>query len=101
MKPPTPVYGPTLKPSQAPGVKQCSCCGREAGKWVQWFNRDTAFGICARCADEEFTRKVWGLQTDPVEFFKRYGEPGKHFEGTDEMRQAYDNIHKTEKESEA
>jgi len=29
----------------------CCCCGNYAGKWQQWWNRDTGFGICSRCID--------------------------------------------------
>ena len=31
------------------GKKICSCCGKDAGVWEQWFNQDKGFGICAKC----------------------------------------------------
>ena len=27
----------------------CACCGGDAGRFVQWWNQDTGFGICASC----------------------------------------------------
>ena len=27
----------------------CACCGGNAGKFQQWYNQDTGYGICARC----------------------------------------------------
>lgn len=27
----------------------CACCGEPAGRWAQWFNQDTGYGICLRC----------------------------------------------------
>lgn len=32
----------------------CNCCGESAGRFAQWWNRDTGFGQCGRCTD-------WGL----------------------------------------
>lgn len=32
-------------------VEQCCCCGGYAGKWEQWRNRDTGYGICRKCSD--------------------------------------------------
>ena len=29
---------------------QCACCGQDAGRWQQWWNRDTGFGLCGKCA---------------------------------------------------
>ena len=29
----------------------CCCCGESAGTWQQWWNRDTGFGVCAKCVD--------------------------------------------------
>jgi len=29
----------------------CCCCGESAGKWAQWFNRDTGYGVCAKCVE--------------------------------------------------
>ena len=38
--------------AHAPGTVRrltCACCGDDAGRWAQWWNQDTGFGICARC----------------------------------------------------
>ena len=29
----------------------CCCCGADAGRWKQHWNRDTGYGICAACVD--------------------------------------------------
>lgn len=28
---------------------RCCCCGASAGRWQQWWNRDTGYGVCTRC----------------------------------------------------
>lgn len=28
----------------------CCCCGRFAGRFHQWWNRDTGYGCCRPCA---------------------------------------------------
>ena len=48
----------------------CCCCGNYAGKWQQWWNRDTGFGICSRCIDwmkgrgtpEEEMKGMYGVE---------------------------------------
>lgn len=27
----------------------CCCCGDNAGRWQQHWNRDTGYGVCAKC----------------------------------------------------
>lgn len=27
----------------------CACCGADAGRWAQHWNRDTGYGVCSRC----------------------------------------------------
>lgn len=27
----------------------CACCGGDAGRWQQWYNQDTGYGVCADC----------------------------------------------------
>lgn len=58
---------------------RCACCGSDAGRWKQWPNRDTGFGLCAPCA-------VWlrqprgsqpGLTAEELE--RNYGRPGEHY----------------------
>lgn len=48
----------------------CCCCGEPAGLWRQWFNRDTGFGVCAKCVawvrsrggSEEEIRSNYGVE---------------------------------------
>lgn len=57
----------------------CACCGGEAGKFEQWFNQDTGFGICRRCFDWIEQRE----QRKPAEFRmdmrRAYGIPGVNY----------------------
>lgn len=49
-------------------ILQCACCGRNAlGK--QWWNQDTGYGVCARCAYDE----------DQEQVEKMYGKAGEHY----------------------
>lgn len=53
---------------------KCSCCGGDAGRFAQWPNRDTGYGICPRCV-------TWALderQESPEEFRRNYGIAGIH-----------------------
>ena len=34
----------------------CACCGGEAGRWKQWFNQDTGFGVCSACVEWQKAR---------------------------------------------
>ncbi len=52
---------------------QCSCCG-ESALGRQWFNRDTGYGLCARCVYWLAERK-----TDPEEMQSNYGRAGFHY----------------------
>ena len=51
----------------------CCCCGSET-KGQQWYNRDTGYGLCDRCAG-------WleGKNTTPEEMKSCYGEKGVHY----------------------
>jgi hypothetical protein len=53
----------------------CAVCGSDAGRWAQWHNRDTGFGLCLRC--------VGWLRNDrkmPAEELRRlYGVAGVNF----------------------
>lgn len=56
----------------------CSCCGEDAGKWLQFHNQDTGHGLCSRCADwiiERDQRKPPEWRTD---MNRTYGTPGIH-----------------------
>ncbi len=55
---------------------ECACCGGWAGRWVQFFNQDTGFGLCASCA--AWIAGRWGKQ----EVLRSYGKPGKNFDGS-------------------
>jgi hypothetical protein len=51
----------------------CCCCGdRTLGR--QWWNRDTGFGLCQRCADWIPTRG-----TTEEEMQQLYGTQGVHY----------------------
>ena len=55
---------------------RCACCGNDAGKWHQWPNQDSGFGLCSRCADwiiERDARKPPDWRTD---MNRTYGIPG-------------------------
>lgn len=63
--------------------KRCACCGDDAGRWEQWHNQDTGFGICRKCVDWIMTRLVFGRPNPdgaPLEFCRTYGLPGQHYE---------------------
>jgi hypothetical protein len=52
----------------------CSCCGDDAGRHVQHYNRDTGYGICAKCV-------AWlRSRNEPeAEITKNYGIEGVNF----------------------
>jgi len=52
----------------------CSCCGGDAGRWLQWWNQDTGFGICVRCVDWRRSRG-----TDAATILDYYGKRGVHW----------------------
>lgn len=50
---------------------RCSCCGEAAGRWKQWHNKDTGYGVCLRCVTwmrqegretEENIRRLYGVE---------------------------------------
>jgi len=51
--------------------KTCCCCGGDAGRWEQWFNRDSGYGMCAKCI-------TWlrGRGTQEAEIHDLYGVEG-------------------------
>jgi hypothetical protein len=49
----------------------CCCCGGDAGKWQQHWNRDTGFGVCFRCVEW-----VKGRGTTDAEVADLYGKEG-------------------------
>lgn len=52
----------------------CCCCGESAGKWKQHWNRDTGYGICAKCVTWARSR---GETED--EITSLYGTEGKNW----------------------
>jgi hypothetical protein len=51
----------------------CCCCGGST-RGRQWHNRDTGYGLCARCY--EWIRN--GGKESPEDMLSYYGEPGIH-----------------------
>lgn len=67
----SPAAGNTnARPEPTKSRKTCACCGGEA-YGAQWWNRDTGYGICAKCVDWQLSRK-----TSPAEILNLYGVEG-------------------------
>lgn len=49
----------------------CCCCGADAGRWRQHWNRDTGFGVCSPCVDTMRSRG-----TSDAEIADLYGTAG-------------------------
>lgn len=64
------VYGPvTIKPTQS---LTCCCCG-DSTRGRQWYNRDTGFGLCSKCAE-------WIAMRETPEYMQElYGTPNEHY----------------------
>jgi len=62
----------------------CACCGQST-RGRQWWNRDTGYGVCPRCADDNTKRYGEGLAADTKEnpcsqtTHALYGVRGYHF----------------------
>ena len=52
---------------------ECCCCGEDAGRWVQWHNRDTGYGMCRRCIDR------FGPRMGADEIRSNYGVEGVNY----------------------
>lgn len=53
----------------------CCCCGGDAGRFDQHWNRDTGYGICAKCI-------AWlrsGNRESEEEIRQNYGKEGVNF----------------------
>ena len=48
----------------------CCCCGAQAGRWQQHWNRDTGYGLCAKCA--AWIPRRWP-ETDMEQTFGKVG----------------------------
>ena len=57
---------------------ECCCCGGDAGRWQQWHNRDTGYGVCAKCVDWIKTRPLLREvdRPDDAEILRLYGQEG-------------------------
>ena len=53
--------------------KECCCCGAPAGRFEQWWARDTGFGICRPCFDWQSEK------SDPEYMRELYGNEGQHY----------------------
>lgn len=60
--------GPVLRLS-------CCCCGEQT-RGRQWYNRDTGYGLCVRCADWIPAQG----KTSPEEMISCYGHRGIHYD---------------------
>lgn len=56
----------------------CSCCGADAGRWKQYWNQDTGFGLCPKCRDWIWERNHPSMPH--AEFERTYGVPGVNYE---------------------
>lgn len=70
---------PTVKAPAGAYRMQCACCGSDAGRWKQWFNQDSGYGVCARCVDWIMDRER-RTPMGPAEFRRTYGVPGVNYE---------------------
>lgn len=52
----------------------CSCCGRDAGRWEQHWNRDTGYGVCRPCVDW-----MLSLGDTPEQIERDYGKEGLNY----------------------
>jgi len=51
---------------------RCACCGAPAPALKQWYNRDTGYGLCKKCAN-------WITEKEGSEYVRDcYGEAGVH-----------------------
>lgn len=57
---------------------ECSCCGSEAGKWLQFHNRDTGYGICVRCV-ERIRERNKERPNDVEDIERNHGTEGIHW----------------------
>lgn len=54
-------------------ILACACCGSAAPAKRQWFNQDTGYGLCPKCAD-------WITGKEGEEYTNHtYGKPGIHY----------------------
>ena len=56
-------------------ILTCCTCGERAPAKKHWWNRDTGFGLCGKCAAWLKARPDY----DAEEFLSNYGEEGIHW----------------------
>lgn len=61
--------------TRKPQPLTCTCCGGDAGKWHQFWNQDTGYGLCASCASWIASR---GYSQEYLD--ETYGKEGLHRE---------------------
>lgn len=62
---------------ECPWRLTCCCCGAFAGRWVQFSNRDTGFGICKPCIERIRVHKPFGHEPmSEEEIVRTYGVEG-------------------------
>ena len=54
---------------------ECCCCGGGAPAYSHWWNRDTGYGLCGKCATMIKARPDY----DPAEFRQSYGDAYEHW----------------------
>lgn len=57
---------------------ECSCCGGDAGRFAQWHNQDTGYGMCARCVDDIVARGPEYMERHCIDIVATWGIPGVH-----------------------
>lgn len=57
---------------------ECSCCGGDAGRWQQFHNQDTGYGMCARCVDSIVARGPQYIEAHGIDINRTWGLPGVH-----------------------
>lgn len=53
---------------------RCCCCGADAGRWAQHWNRDTGYGVCSSCVAKARARGA-----SDGEIADLYGREGVNF----------------------
>ena len=67
----------------------CACCGGDAGRWEQHWNRDTGYGVCAMCVDWMLGRgHAMEGQDDHDSIVWLYGREGVNWGRVRESRMA-------------
>ena|SRR6478609_934449 len=65
--------------AQLPRQLKCSVCAEDAGRWVQFHNQDTGWGICRKCVDW-IKSPARAKHYEGDEAFNRcYGLPGVNY----------------------